>query len=45
MSERTHIEETEVYEPPVLAEVGDYAELTHGSLGELWDGWTGLQWA
>ncbi|MFH8985931.1 lasso RiPP family leader peptide-containing protein [Streptomyces varsoviensis] len=30
MSETLHIETADVYEPPVLAEAGDFAELTQG---------------
>ena len=30
-----------VYEPPMLAEVGDFDELTHGFQCNCNDGWTG----
>jgi hypothetical protein len=43
MNEELHIEETEVYEAPVLAEAGDYTEMTQGTIGVFWEGWTGLR--
>jgi hypothetical protein len=30
-----------IYEPPMLAEVGDFAELTHGFQCNCNDGWSG----
>jgi hypothetical protein len=43
MNEELRIEETEVYETPVLAEAGDYTEMTQGTIGVFWEGWTGLR--
>ncbi|MBG0852145.1 lasso RiPP family leader peptide-containing protein [Streptomyces spinoverrucosus] len=37
MSETLHIEPAEVYETPLLAEAGDYAELTQGIVGDYPD--------
>jgi hypothetical protein len=42
MNEELHIEETEVYVAPVLAEAGGYAEMTQGALGIWSDGLGGL---
>lgn len=42
MREDLEFEPAEVYEPPVLAEVGEYAELTEGFRGHHWDGWAGF---
>lgn len=36
------IEEGEVYEPPVLAEAGGFAEVTEGYSGTYWDGYSGF---
>ncbi|MFB6533094.1 lasso RiPP family leader peptide-containing protein [Streptomyces noursei] len=32
MSEALHIEPADVYEPPLLAEAGDFTDLTQGGL-------------
>ncbi|MEU1375973.1 lasso RiPP family leader peptide-containing protein [Streptomyces triculaminicus] len=41
MTETLSIEPADVYEEPLLAAVGDFAELTRGALdGEADDGWT-----
>ncbi|MET9427172.1 MULTISPECIES: lasso RiPP family leader peptide-containing protein [unclassified Streptomyces] len=40
--EVSHIEEAEVYEPPVLVEAGSYAEATRGYAGWVWDGFSGF---
>ncbi|MEU0274481.1 lasso RiPP family leader peptide-containing protein [Streptomyces sp. NPDC006307] len=44
MREELVIDETEVYEAPVLVEVGEYAELTEGAFGHRWDGFGGFHW-
>ncbi|MFE7114040.1 lasso RiPP family leader peptide-containing protein [Streptomyces sp. NPDC057654] len=38
MSETLHIETADVYETPVLAEAGDFAELTQGPGGDVPEG-------
>ncbi|MEU7044157.1 lasso RiPP family leader peptide-containing protein [Streptomyces varsoviensis] len=38
MSETLHIETADVYEPPVLAEAGDFADLTQGPGGGIPEG-------
>ncbi|GAB2904320.1 lasso RiPP family leader peptide-containing protein [Streptomyces mayteni] len=38
MEHESRIEESEVYEPPVLAEVGGFAEQTRGWIGDHSDG-------
>jgi hypothetical protein len=43
MNEELRIEETEVYEPPVLAEAGGYAEATLGFTGHWFDGTIGFR--
>ncbi|MDJ1136820.1 lasso RiPP family leader peptide-containing protein [Streptomyces iconiensis] len=40
MREEWGIEEAAVYEPPVLVEVGRYAEVTEGYSGSYWDGFS-----
>ncbi|MFH8492163.1 lasso RiPP family leader peptide-containing protein [Streptomyces longisporoflavus] len=42
MLEERAIEEAEVYQPPVLVEVGGYAEVTEGFTGETWDNFGGF---
>ncbi|WP_158920396.1 lasso RiPP family leader peptide-containing protein [Streptomyces sp. NBRC 109706] len=37
MERELEIEETEVYEAPVLAEAGGYTEMTQGGIGHWWD--------
>jgi hypothetical protein len=39
VNEAPAIESTDVYEPPLLAEAGDYAELTQGVEGVTPEGW------
>ncbi|MEU1629574.1 lasso RiPP family leader peptide-containing protein [Streptomyces sp. NPDC020096] len=43
MSETLAIETTDVYEPPLLVEAGDYTELTQGTGGITPEGW-GAHW-
>ncbi|MFH8410013.1 lasso RiPP family leader peptide-containing protein [Streptomyces sp. NPDC018019] len=42
MREAPEPNETVAYEPPELAEAGDFAERTLGFTGELADSWGGL---
>ncbi|WP_158827713.1 lasso RiPP family leader peptide-containing protein [Streptomyces sp. NRRL S-118] len=42
MRESGDIEQAEVYEPPVLEEVGGFTEKTEGYSGFSWDGWGGF---
>ncbi|MEV3987425.1 lasso RiPP family leader peptide-containing protein [Streptomyces sp. NPDC049837] len=46
MRESCDTEQAEVYEPPVLEEVGGFTEKTEGFYGHGWDGWSGFhrQW-
>ncbi|MFH8562061.1 lasso RiPP family leader peptide-containing protein [Streptomyces sp. NPDC017988] len=38
MREKLEFEEADIYEMPVLAEAGGYAEVTEGAFGWVWDG-------
>ncbi|MEV3992317.1 lasso RiPP family leader peptide-containing protein [Streptomyces sp. NPDC049837] len=40
MRDESETEEAEVYEPPVLADAGGYAEVTEGYSGLYWDGFS-----